>query len=122
MQTDCNKHRYPKISGKWDHCTLRLPIWYAASSQTQYPNSMFLSPSCKLPYDAVPGFWNAFEIRLCDTLINFNDLKLLEFGEKFYSKAAFDIVLCCHKTSSFSGMFYVDNNYFFYLFSLIYMV
>lgn len=83
---------------------------------------MFLFPSCKLPYDAIQGFWNAFEIRLCDTLINFNDLKLLEFVEKFYSKATFDIVLYCHKTSLFSGIFYVDNNYSFYLFSLIFTV
>lgn len=121
--TDILKYQANGIIILWDYlfgmqqvvkgCTATL--W-----QTQDPNSMILSPSCKLPYDAILGFWNAFEIRLCDTLINFNDLKLLGFGGKFYSKATFDIVLCCHKTSLFSGIFYVDNNYSFYLFSLMY--
>lgn len=46
--------------------------------------------------DAVSGVWNAFEIRLYDTLINFNDLQLLELGKKFDSKGQLSTVFCAN--------------------------
>lgn len=95
MQRNSNKHRNPKISGKWYHYTKMAPTriqmkkWEpdclqqmakgctAPLGQIQDPNSMFFSPACGSLSDAASGVWNAFEIRLYDTLINFNDLKLL---------------------------------------------
>ena len=43
----------------------------------------------KLLYDAVSEVWNAFEIRLQDAQINFNDVKLLELDENFHSGEQF---------------------------------
>lgn len=46
-------------------------------------------------YDAVSKVWNAFEIKLYDTPINFNDLKLLDFGEIFIVKKNKTFYLLC---------------------------
>lgn len=84
----------------------------------------FVSSACKPLYDAVFGIWNAFEIKLYDTLINFNDLKLLGLGENFYSQEQLSTLICkgTNLNHYFQGYFYVDSNHLLYLFRLIYIV
>lgn len=58
------------------------------------PKFNFFSPTFKPLYDAVSEVWSVFEIRRYDAVINFNDLKLLELGEKIYSKEQLFTLFC----------------------------
>lgn len=83
----------------------------------------FFPPSWKPLCDAVSGVWNAFEIKLYDSLTNFNDLKLLDLDENFYSKEQLSTLFCdvTKLNHYFQGYFYVDSNRLLYLFRLIYV-